>query len=414
MLTLFDAAKRYRNPLSQLLLKGVVTEDELFSRIPFIPKDGDAFSFRREKALGSAAFIAPGGATTESSPTSDLVTVPKREVVTDVDIPSFAIANQGGEGVVVEALMKKGKAVGRKLAEACIVGGHVTSHTLGSAADPFAALSAAAYGPTLDSRLFGPGELKYTHAGQGWQFRAPGDRDFGPVVPATSVGTYVLKSDNPSKWISFTITPASATANGRTSIEFASSTEEFDGLIRNIAPGQTRAPVATDGDDLSFKILDELIDAVKVRENLAFVMPAVLRRKYKALYRGMGGAIPEVVLGGFDPQGNPSERRTLAYESIPILKSDNLPTNETVGSINTGSSVILVSLSEEGYYIGAFGGSSENLDADPIRRIVLGFQSTFVGNLEGKNAQRWRQAFYGTAALGSELAVARARGIKTV
>jgi hypothetical protein len=95
-LTLFDAAKRYRNPLSQFLFRGIVTEDEMFSRLAFVGKDGSAFSYNREKALGSAAFIAPGGTVNESSPTTDLVTVPKREIATDVDLPNFSLAQQGG------------------------------------------------------------------------------------------------------------------------------------------------------------------------------------------------------------------------------------------------------------------------------------------------------------------------------
>ncbi len=419
MLTLYEAAKRSRNPLAAGMLKAIVTEDELFSLLMMVPKAGDSFMYVREKALPTVEWVARDGSTTlvESHATTDQVTVPKARIGSLVDVDNFAEDQQteGGSPTSMQ-IEKKAKATGRTIADALINGGYVTSHALGSVADPFAALSAFVYGPHLNSDSFGPGEIRYTHAGQGWQFRAPGDRDFGTVVPATGNGTYVLKSDNPSKWIQVVITVASATGNGTTRITFASTSNHPDGVKKLCAPSQVIASTGAAGDDLSFETLDKLMDLVKVRQNMAFFMPSALIRKYKSLLRGLGGTTPEhVVVPSFNAEGAMVERKVLAYNGVPILKNDFVTTNESKGGTTTLSSVYCASLTpDEGLYAGCFGGASFQVDADPRARIVLGFRLRQVGELETKDAQRYKVTAYLAFALGSELALARASEIKSV
>src|SRR5690606_3482401 len=104
------------------------------------------------------------------------------------------------------------------------------------------------------------GELKYTHTGTFWAYRAPGDRDFGANVACATDGTYRLYSDNPSKWVDVTLDVGDASADGRSAIEFASTTNEPDGLEKMC--DLVRAPTLADGDDFSFDILDSLLDQV--------------------------------------------------------------------------------------------------------------------------------------------------------
>lgn len=414
-LTLFEAAKSFQNPLSAGLFKAIVTEDELFSILPIVSKEGSAWSYEREKALPTAEWVSPTHTSlAESTGTTDQVTVPIREIASNFKLKNFVIAQQGGQRQVAKQMMMKGKAVGREIADALINGGHVTSYTLASTADPFAAVDAVTASAWTDSVRFGPGELKYTHVGTLWAYRAPGDRVFGDGVAAATDGTYRLYSDNPSKWIDVTLDVGDATADGRTAIEFASTSNEPDGLEKMCE--LVRAPVGADGDDFSFDILDSLLDQVKVRENLAFMMPAALRRKYKAKLRALGGAVPEHVVQSFDPQsGRPVERRLMSYDGVPILKNDFISTAETVGGTSTCSSIYLASLSDDaGLYAGAFGGASTQADVDPISRSVLGFQFIQVGHMADENSMLWRAVFYGGFGLGSGLAAARARGIKTV
>lgn len=412
-LTLFEAAKSFQNPLAAGLFKAIVTEDELFSLLPFVPKEGSAFSYTREKALPTAEWVSPTHTSlTESTATEDEVSVPIREIASNFKLKNFVTAQQGGTRQIAVQMMAKGKAVGREISDKLISGGYITSHTLGSSSAPFSAIDSIVYGPWLDSQRFGPGEIKYTHDGTEWQFRAPGDRAFGPAVAAAADGDYVLKSDNPSKYITVTLDVSDATADGRTSIEFSSTTNEPDGLEKMVS--LVRAPSGANGDEFSFDILDALIDQVKVRENLVFAMPSSLRRKYKAKLRALGGAAPEHVVMSFDPSsGRPTERRLMAYDGIPILKNDNIATDETVGDTTSCSSIYLASLSEQGLYAGAFGGASTAADVDPVSRSVLGFQFIDVGNMEQENARLWRAVWYGGFALNSGLAAARARGIKT-
>lgn len=417
--TLYDAAKSFQNPLAAALFKAIVTEDELFSILPFVPTEGNGFSFTREKALPTAEWVAPTGPTAASNGKEETVTVPVREISSDFDIRSFAIAQQGGQGVVARQMMSKGKAVGREIARSLIRGAFATGYSLYQTTAPFTAVDSITAGPWLDTDRFGPAELEYKHSTTSWRFRGPGDRDFGEWVVATTDGTYTLKSDNPSKWIRVQLDVSDAAADGRTALSFTSSSNEPDGVEAMMDPGQVIAPSAADGDAFSFNVLDQLIDKVKVRDGLAFVMPAALRRKYKDKLRSLGGTSAEYVVNSFDPQsGRPVQRRLLAYDDIPILKNDFIPTNETVGGTSTCSSVYLIALNPNevrgGLHCRAFGGASTAADVDPISRSVLGFHFEEVGALEGQNSRRWRANFYGAFAYGSVLSMARASGIKTV
>lgn len=417
--TLYEAAKSFQNPLAAGLFKAIVTEDELFSLLPFVPKSGNAFSYNRVKSLPSAEWVSPlHTSLAESTGQKDLVTVPVREVASNFKLKNFTLAQQGGAQQVADQMMMKAKAVGRAIASALISGNYVTGHALGDTADPFAAITAIDYGPFLDSLRFGPGEIEYDHSETAWRFRAPGDRTFGDWVTAAADGTFTLKSDNPNKYIVVTLDVSAATGDGRTSIEFTSTSEQPDGLEVMLSnSGTVRQPTNANGDDFAFDILDELLDTVKVRDNLAFIMPSALRRRYKAKLRALGGAMPEFVIRSYSGDGEPVERRVLAYEDVPILKNDFIGTDEVVGTTSNASSIYLVSLDSgtgEGLYAGAFGGASTEADVDPVSKSVLGFQMIPVGQMEGENSQLWRAVWYGGFGLGSELAGARASGIKTV
>lgn len=417
-LTLFEAAKSFQNPLSAGLFKAIATDDELFSVLPFSPKEGNAFSYTREKALPTAEWVSPTHTSlVDSTSTEDQVTVPIREIASNFSLREFALAQQDGTRQLAVQMMQKGKAVGREIADKLINGGHVTGYTLpGAAADPFNAVDAVVAGPWIDSQRFGPGELRYTHAGTLWEFRAPGDRTFGEPVEVAADGTVRLHSDSPSKYIDITLDVSDATANGRCAIEFTSTTNEPDGLAKMC--DLVRVPKGANGDDFAYEILDELIDQVKVKENLAFIMPSALRRKYKAKGRALGGTTPDYVVQSFDPStGQPVQRSLMSYDGIPILKNDFIRSNEVVGGSSNCSSIYLVSLSDgegQGLYAGAFGGASNEASVDPIRRTVLGFQFIPGGTMEQRNSRLWRAVWYGGFALGSGLAAARARGIKTV
>lgn len=411
-MTLAEAAKLSRNPLAAGIMLGVATTDEMLAMLPFVPKPGESFIYNREKALASAEFVSPDHTSlTESASTFDRVIVPIRILASDVDVYNFAEEQMGEtnsqRGVQV---IKKAKAAGRAIASKAISGGYVTGHTLSAQPASWggAGIDAVTAGPWLDSGRHGPGNVRYTHVGTLWAFRAPGDVTYGANVAAASDGDYVLPSSNPNKFIVVTLDVSDAAADGVYTIEFTSTTNEPDGLLKMLTTGQTISAAGADGDALSFSVLDELIDEkVKVRERLAFVMNGRLKRKYFALVRALGGTDPvHVTVPGLTGP-------VPSYRGIPILQNDNIPSTESKGTATTLSSVLLASfVAEEGFWAGC-GSGALNVEADPRNVSVMGFRVRDVGDLEQKDAKRTRVTWYGAFALGSELAAARAKNIIT-
>lgn len=421
MLNLYEAARISRNPYARGVLLGVATHNEVMSRLPWITEPGSAISYTREGTLADVEFVSPTHtALTESTTTFDRVTVPFRLIDSDMDLYNYTEnqSDPNGDPWAIQ-LAKKLKALGRKLAQKLITGGWGTGFTVsGPGVSPGAAVSAVTQGPGLDSNLLGPGALKYTQSTQSWQFRGPGDRTFGPPVAATTNGAYTLVSDNPNKYIVVTLTVASATADGECSINFTSSTNEPDGLLKLIPPSQVIASTGANGDAFSFDVLDRLLfEKVKVRENLVFLMNASLKRKYVSLVRSAsGGLMPEqLALPVLGMDGRDSQVMVPQYSGVPILQVDDIPSNEAKGSASNLSSVFLASLTpNDGVWaVAQQTGKTVDSDLTPFKTRVMGVKIYDVGQLENKAAQRTRVEWFGTFALGSTLAAARASEIIT-
>jgi hypothetical protein len=419
-MTMFDAAKISRNPLTRGVLLGVATTNELISMFPWVPKSGNAWSYDREAALPSIEFVSPTHSSlTESSGTINQVTAEMRIIDSDVDVYNH-VQNQNdpnGDPKAIQLGMKL-KALGQKIQAKMITGGYTTGFAVSTNATMSAAVTAAVPNAHADSDRRGPGALKYTHAGTFWQYRAPGDVTYGPQVAAASNGTYTLFSDNTSKSVAVTLTVASATANGECLLTFTSSTNEIDGLNKLIPTSQTIASTGASGDALSFDVLDQLLfEKIKVRENLVFLMNSKLKRKYMSLVRSASGGLKadEIALPVLGMNGQMSERRVPAYNGVPILQVDDIPSNE-VKTVSTLSSVYCVSLTPEvGFYGGVQSvGGAELSSLDPYTARILGVKLYDVGQLEQKAASRTRVEWFGAMALGSEYAAARASELVTV
>ncbi len=408
--TIFDAMKLSQAPYSVAVLKAIATSDEVFSLIPMVAKGGESFVYTREKSLGSFDFVADNHTVVpESTGADENVTVPKREAVQDFYVRNMAQENMSGLVNQMDMqTLKKFKVAGRKIAQKLITGNHTTGFSMNAFQSGAYIDAITGYSAHLDTDRYGPGSIRYTHSGTLVQFRAPGDKGFGTAVAAASDGDYTLYSDNPSKWITVTLDVSDATADAERSLYFTSSTNEFDGLLKLMSPGQIRSASGTDGDQPTIGILDELLDAVKVKENLAFFMNASIRRKYESLFRAAGWGVPTVGL----PNSNVQVPN---YKGVPILTNDWIPSTETKGSASNLSSILLASLSaEEGFFLGALGGERFEVQADPRNASVLGFRIYELGQIQGGPSARGRRlAWFGAAALGSDLAAARAKQIIT-
>jgi hypothetical protein len=398
------------SPLTLAMLKTIVTVDALFARIPMAENNGPVVTVPREGAEPTGGnFIGDddNGPIEESTGTDDVIGLPLRRVVGDMDVDSLVDDFTGGAARDAQFL-KKVKATARKVQDKFINGGHTTSHTIPSAPASLGAIGASAtYAPGMDSLRRGPGSIKYTHTGTLWQFRAPGDQDFGPAVAAASNGTYTLRSFNQSYFIRVTITVATATANAEGSIYFNSTTKEFDGLPRLVTPAQTIDPVGANGDFFSLAILDKMISNLKVGDNPAFIMSGDYIEAFYAIMRALGGTDPNTMM--IEGYGQPVP----TYRGIPILRNDWILSNETVGSSSVTGSLYLANLdAEEGLYF-AVANMGERFDpqSSPDRGPVLGWRVDRIGALEGKDRRRTRLAFYGAPVLKSPLAAVRRRGV---
>lgn len=131
--------------------------------------------------------------------------------------------------------------------------------------------------------------------------------------------------------------------------------DTFTGLLALCAAGQKTTP-STDGDALSFALLDELLDLVVDKDGEVdyIQMHSRTLRSYFALLRALGGAsIGDTVMlpgGGTVP----------AYRGVPIFRNDNLPIDQTQGATDTCTSVIAGTLDDGSRSIGIAGLTAEN------------------------------------------------------
>lgn len=171
----------------------------------------------------------------------------------------------------------------------------------------------------------------------------------------------------------------------------------FPGLISLCASGQQVAP-ATNGQVLSFDILDELMDLVVDKDGTVDYMAMQARtvRSYMALLRGLGGAsIGDVVQ-------LPSGAEVPAYRQVPIFRNDYIPTDQTQGSVSTATTIFAGTLDDGSRQHGIAGLTAEDM---------AGINVVDVGESETKDEHIWRVKWYSGLALFSEKGLACAAGI---
>jgi len=173
--------------------------------------------------------------------------------------------------------------------------------------------------------------------------------------------------------------------------------DQFDGLINLCAAGQTRAS-ATNGQVLSFEILDELIDLVTVKDGMVdyFAAHSRTRRAYRSLLRGLGGAsVNEVV-------ELPDGSEVIGYSNVPMFRNDYVPIDQTQGT-STNASTVFAGTFDDGSRSNGLSG----LTAEKASGIVV----EDVGIAEGADEHIWRVKWYAGLALFSEKGLAMAPGI---
>jgi len=175
--------------------------------------------------------------------------------------------------------------------------------------------------------------------------------------------------------------------------------DNMTGLLSLVAAGQIIDATDADGDDLSFGVLDNLIDSVTDKDGQVdyFQMHSRTIRSYFALLRALGGAgIGEVVT-------LPSGVQVPGYRGVPIFRNDNIPINQTTGATTTTTTIMAGTIDDGSHQVGISGLTARN---------AFGLQVKNIGEKEDKDEEITRVKFYCGLALYSELGLAAATGIK--
>lgn len=173
----------------------------------------------------------------------------------------------------------------------------------------------------------------------------------------------------------------------------------FTGLSSLVPAGQKIGAAAAAGSNLSFDVLDQLIDLVKDKDGQVdyMMMPSRTRRSYFALLRALGGA------GINETMTLPSGRQVPTYRGVPLFVNDYMPVNQTQGSSTSICSSIFAGTFDDGS--GKYGISG--LTA----RGSAGIRVENVGTKESADERIIRIKFYCGFANFSQLGVAAAVGI---
>ncbi|HMM49080.1 MAG TPA: phage major capsid protein [Miltoncostaeaceae bacterium] len=169
--------------------------------------------------------------------------------------------------------------------------------------------------------------------------------------------------------------------------DVSTNAKSFDGITEAIPAGQT-VSMGTNGAALTLDKMDELIDTVKPGRPEVLLMSKRSRRKLSSLRRGTGNLLETDV----DDFG----RRALFYDGIPIVVDEFIKDDQEHGTATNASSIYALKF---GMGTGVMGLENGGITVEE------------VGELETKDATRWRIKWYASLAVFSELGVARLAGI---
>lgn len=164
---------------------------------------------------------------------------------------------------------------------------------------------------------------------------------------------------------------------------------------------------ASAGQDLSFELLDELLDLVKSKDGEVdfLVAPGVMLRKYRALVRSLGGVTETIA---FD-MGDGRTRNVDVYNNVPFFQNDYLSTTETAnGAALTGGTLASI-------YAGCVDDGTAKTGFAMIHpsSVAAGLQVEQVGVAETKDEEIVRVKAYVNAALFNRRGLARLTSLNT-
>ena len=173
----------------------------------------------------------------------------------------------------------------------------------------------------------------------------------------------------------------------------------FAGLMSIVTETGNLIDTGANGQDLSFELLDELIDSIKDKDGAVdyLLLPARSLRSYYTLLRALGGA----TIG--DVATLPSGRTVPAYRGVPMFRNDFITTNQVKGTSNNTTTIFAGTFDD-----GSFKHGISGLTA----RDNAGIQIEDVGISEKKDETITRVKFYCGLANYSTLGLHALPGIK--
>lgn len=399
-------------PVEQGIIETIITVDEFASVLPWKQLMFDNYPYNREGALPASSFVARGASISDDSAMNiQRVIAYVRKAIVQVSADRLDARAAGNFLDVQTATVSKiAKALGRLIGNKLINGSSGFTATVNSNPTRLTGVTITP-GPNHDLRR--PVGIVRATAGGGnvsFQYQAPGDQAFGasstPVPDNTASATLVLPSSNPDLFVTFAWTGVTTSAlSGDVTFTLSGGTSEFDGLIQLTAQN-TDISTATNGENLSFAILDNLALNNKGTGQKFYIMPARTITAFNALMRSAGGT------RNIDLYG----RQWPMYNNIPILRNDWLPTNQSKGSGNNTTSVFCVTMGEGEGVLGlwcdsATAGEPPPPNASVVAEAPLGISVWDMGIPSDLDARRFRGAAYVSLAQEKTPAVTVARGI---
>lgn len=175
------------------------------------------------------------------------------------------------------------------------------------------------------------------------------------------------------------------------------NSNSFAGLL-TLCDSSQKVSSPTNGQQLSFALLDELTDLVTDKDGVVDWMAMNKRtiRSYKAMLRALGGATATEVVK------LPSGQEVLAYSGTPIFRNDYIPVDQTQGSSSTATTVLCGTFDDGSYSHGISGLTASTQS---------GIHVVDVGEAEDADEHIWRVKWYCGLALFSLRGLAALPGI---
>ena len=170
--------------------------------------------------------------------------------------------------------------------------------------------------------------------------------------------------------------------------------KQFDG-VRVLTPTGNTLVAGANGAAVTFSMLDELKDVIKLGADCLMMRPGTWRA-IRALLRAMGGNDAETVMV---PNFSYPVR---AFDGTPVIINEFLPGDEVAGSSSATCSIYAMRLNEADGFHGIYGGDSAGIAVEEI------------GTIQNKDAVRYRVKWYMGTALKSTQGLARLKGITNI